>query len=48
MSSAVTVTIIRTAVTRSGSRSNCRMSDDRNRTSDICHPSSDICHQKGK
>ena len=48
MSSAVTVTIIRTAVTRSGSRSNCRMSDDRNRTSDICHPSSGICHQKGK
>jgi hypothetical protein len=54
MRSAGTITTIRTAATRSGSRSNCRMIDDgrpmtgdRDWKSDIRHPSSDICHQKG-
>ncbi len=45
MNSAGTITITRTAVMRSGSRSNCRMTDDG--APEVRHLSSGIRHQKG-
>jgi hypothetical protein len=50
MHSAGTITITRTAVMRSGSRSNCRRTEDGWQMTDLRsrHPTSDICHQKGK